>query len=90
MRSSAATDELVRDILRYLIEHPEAKDTLDGIVGWWLPRDFQIDRTAVEKALVFLVSKKWLCRIEIQPAQTLYNLNKQFLDDIGTFLETSR
>jgi hypothetical protein len=28
-----------RDILRYLIDHEAARDTVDGIEKWWLPQD---------------------------------------------------
>lgn len=27
---------IARELLRYLVCHPDAKDTLDGIVQWWL------------------------------------------------------
>jgi hypothetical protein len=29
---------LSEEILSYLGAHPQAADTVDGIVGWWLPR----------------------------------------------------
>lgn len=29
-------DEVARELLAYLADHPAAKDSLDGIVQWWL------------------------------------------------------
>lgn len=31
-------EEVAQAVLRYLAEHPEAMDTLDGIAEWWLMR----------------------------------------------------
>ncbi len=30
------SDPLADEILRYLVEHPEAQDTVEGIADWWL------------------------------------------------------
>ena len=38
MKASASnsSDPLADEILRYLLAHPEAGDTIDGIADWWL------------------------------------------------------
>jgi hypothetical protein len=28
--------EIAREILAYLLDHPDAQDTLDGISQWWV------------------------------------------------------
>jgi hypothetical protein len=33
-----ANDYLVRVILAYLAEHPQAMDTIEGIAEWWVRR----------------------------------------------------
>lgn len=49
---SAKTNDrsLADDVIRYLSEHPEAQDTVEGIVQWWLLeqriRDSMADVTA--------------------------------------------
>lgn len=41
------------DILRYLREHPSAKDTLSGVARWWVDQDVE----TVEEALMLLIEE---------------------------------
>ena len=31
-------EQLRRQLLRYCVQHPDAKDTIEGILAWWFPR----------------------------------------------------
>ena len=45
-------DEIAATILRYVLLHPNACDTLDGITDWWLPRQRCFEaRADVQSAL---------------------------------------
>ncbi len=60
-------------ILGYLRAHPQAADTVDGIVGWWLPRqrhDEAVDR--VQDALDKLVASGLLEKITLVDGTVLY------------------
>lgn len=47
---------LAYEVLAYLADHPEAQDTLEGIVQWWLLERYIADETQkVREALVELV-----------------------------------
>lgn len=64
-------------ILAYLVEHPEAQDTVDGIVEWWLLERqiiFQTDR--VKEALSELVSEGMILENKGSDALTRYRINK--------------
>lgn len=54
----AATRAVAHEILRYLVDHPAAKDTLEGIAEWWItrgpPAPILLD---VERAVSLLVAK---------------------------------
>jgi hypothetical protein len=55
--------ELARDLLAYLAEHPAARDTLEGLVEWWLlERRLKIAIIEVEEAVEDLVVQGWLAR----------------------------
>ena len=43
-------------ILLYLVDHPHAKDTAEGITQWWLGA-YSIGRLNVERSLSLLVSR---------------------------------
>ena len=79
---------VIREILFYLIKHPDAKDTIDGILRWWIP-DSDWREEEVRQALGFLTSKGWLTARKIAASQKVYGLNKDKLLEIKEYLENS-
>ena len=75
-----------RDILRYLTEHPDATDTVQGILQWWLHEEWAEGGTEeVQKILDLLVRRGWLTETEI-PSPKIYGINKTRLAEIRGFL----
>jgi len=61
------------EILRYLRAHPQAADTVDGIVEWWLPRqryDEAVDQ--VQLVLDELVARRLVDQITLVDGTVLY------------------
>ena len=81
-------DELTRGILRYLVAHPRAKDTIDGIEKWWLPKSTSPEKKRrIEETLNWLAVKGWLIARSSPQSETIYSLNENSLDEIRAFLE---
>jgi len=81
-------DELVVGILRYLLAHPRAKDTIDGIEKWWLPKNTSPEKKRrIEETLNRLASNGWLVARSSPQSETIYSLNENSLDEIRAFLE---
>lgn len=79
-----------REILRYLIEHPGAMDTAEGVRKWWLPRDgVEPGVEEVQAVLNFLVSKGWLIARDTTPSPKIYGVNPDVLENIKKFLMKS-
>jgi hypothetical protein len=65
------------EILSYLVEHPEAQDTLEGITEWWLLE--QRIRSAVAEvdgALHELVANELLVSRQCADGRIYYGLNR--------------
>lgn len=63
-------------VLAYLAQHPDAADTLDGIVSWWLPKQrYETERRRIEKALGHMVERGELCCGRLPGGTVLYALN---------------
>lgn len=55
----SARENVAQALLRYLQAHPDAADTLEGVVKWWLPRQRYLDAMeSVEAALELLVQRE--------------------------------
>ena len=67
---------IARRIMNYLQVHPNAQDSLEGIVEWWLLEQ-RIMETALEvsRALQELV-EKGLVLEQIRPKNPVYRLNR--------------
>ncbi|HET6973701.1 MAG TPA: hypothetical protein VFH96_06720 [Pyrinomonadaceae bacterium] len=79
-------DDLIVRILRYLVNHPTAKDTTKGIEKWWLSGASR-GGTSTEDALKLLVTKGWLTARYSPQSETLYSLNESYLKEIMAFLD---
>jgi hypothetical protein len=80
--SAQARASVITEILRYLIEHPDAKDTVEGIGRWWMPHRDEWNRDLIQSALNELVARGWIVRRETTPSHVVYGLDKQHLATI--------
>ena len=65
--------QLSDEILRYLRAHPQAADTVDGIVEWWLPRQRHNDAVnRVQHALDELVARGLVEQMTLVDGTVLY------------------
>ena len=59
--SPPAIGEAIAAIVRYALEHPEAKDASEGIHRWWLPEGGERwEPEEVEVALEWLAGRGWI------------------------------
>ncbi|MEP6898110.1 MAG: hypothetical protein ABI870_06230 [Rhodanobacter sp.] len=69
-------DEIERTLLAYFHQHPQAADTLRGIVNWWLPQQrYESESRRIEHALCELVAEGVLCCDQLPDGEVLYALN---------------
>ena len=75
------------DLLAYLVEHPSAQDTLEGIVEWWaLEQALQRWTTQVQKSLVELVAQGFILERQSADGRTHYRVNPDRLEEIRALL----
>lgn len=58
---------MIRMILTYLVKHPAAKDTTEGIAAWWISIDQEAvakDKDDVQEAIKWLVWRGWMATRE--------------------------
>ena len=79
-------DDLIVQILRYVVRHPTAKDTTKGIEKWWLSGASR-GGTSTEETLKLLVNKGWLIARYSPQSETFYSLNENHLTEIKAFLD---
>jgi hypothetical protein len=79
------------DILTYLIEHPEAQDTLEGITEWWLlEQRIRYAVTEVDGALRNLVADDLLVTRQCADGRTYYGLNRAKDREIRRYLREAQ
>ena len=75
-------------ILNYLISQPRAKDTFQGIAGWWLFKE-QMNQSVnrISGALDSLISKGFVIVKEYPDQEKYYQLNEDKLSEIRQILK---
>ena len=78
---------VILQILHHLTEHPDAKDTIQGILRWWLPKNpVERRKEEVQEAVDILVARGWVTKRQIAPSRSIYGMNKEKLEEIKAFL----
>jgi len=81
------TSQLADDILAYLVEHPMAQDTVEGIVEWWLlKQEVEKQTVAVKAALAELVRQGFVLERQGREGRVYYHLNHRKKDEIDAWL----
>ena len=71
-------EELAEEILQYLIDHPNAQDTLKGVVSWWLlERTIKHQTALVKEVLDNLVADGLVIAQQGSDSQTFYKINRR-------------
>jgi hypothetical protein len=91
VRNDESSDEfslLIREILTYVVKHPDAKDTVDGIHKFWLSsKTVHQSRNKIREVLEFLAEERgWLTKKVTGASVTLYGLNKDRFNEIQNFV----
>ena len=67
---------VAKEIENYLVSHPDAADSIEGIVKWWLPQQRYVDaHDKIVKALEYLIESGVVKKIDI-PGGVLYSCNE--------------
>ena len=80
--------DIRHSILDYLIRHPGAKDTREGVINWWIAKPCPDERVAME-ALEALVARGWILK-RATSSQAIYSVNHAQLSEIREFLTQNR
>ncbi len=82
---SVEESRLAQAILQYLLQHPDAKDTREGIATWWVRRQ-QIRETAhkVSRALELLVARDLITECRGPDQRLYYRLSQKQRDNIAS------
>ena len=72
------TAAIAQEISDYLTAHPNAADTVEGIVKWWLTRQrFESATDRVQKALDYLVAEGLVSKKAVAGGRVVYAVAKQ-------------
>jgi hypothetical protein len=80
--------EIARDLLGYLINNPDAQDTLEGIVEWWLLQmKLETRTTKVKEALAGLVAQDLIMKCTGTDSRLRYRINDSKKAEIRDLLD---
>ncbi len=84
---SKETSDIEYDILSYMADNPDAQDTLEGIVQWWLlERKLKHETPRVKEVVAELVSRGLILERINASSRTHYKINRSRMDEIHAVL----
>jgi hypothetical protein len=84
------TSEVALRILRYLDQNPNAADTVEGILEWWLPKQSVYEEEKVVKsALDEMVKQNLILATQSSDARRHYRLNTELIQEIRRMIKNS-
>jgi hypothetical protein len=79
--------EMVRDVLTYLVNNPDAQDTLEGIAEWWLlERKIESRAAKVKEVLADLVARGLILERRGSDSRLRYLINTDRQHEIRALL----
>jgi hypothetical protein len=82
------TRETSHRILAYLMDNPNAQDTLKGIVDWWmLQQDIKRNITLIRKVIDRLIRKGFLLERLGMDNRKYYQVNRERLTEISALIQ---
>ena len=80
--------KIAHQILAYLAEHPNAQDTLEGIMQWWLlHQEIRFQKELILKALDDLVKKGLIVERKLDSSLLRYQANWDKAAEINSLLQ---
>jgi hypothetical protein len=82
---------IANEILAYLVKHPEAQDTLEGITEWWLlEQRIRYAVAEVDGTLNNLLAEGLLMTRQCADGRTYYGLNRAKEREIRRYLREAQ
>jgi hypothetical protein len=67
---------IAKQILSYMVEHPEADDSLEGILQWWLlEQEVRVQQNRAKKAIRMLVDEGLVIEHHTTGSKVRYKAN---------------
>jgi hypothetical protein len=78
----ATENDISEEILNYLLKHPDANDTLEGITEWWvLSQRISYEIKRVKEAILKLVKEGWVTEIKRTNSTPRYRFNSLKIEE---------
>jgi hypothetical protein len=74
-------------ILRYLLAHPAAADSAEGVRDWWLHGTGEVSKAEVADALEGLIKRGWLVMRGNINGTSIYAFNEENAGAVSRFLK---
>jgi hypothetical protein len=80
-------NDLVRFILHYLLKNPDAGDTIEGIMHWWVRSEMlQLSSEGILEAVELLCSEGILVQRKLRGDEKVYFFNKSRIQEARLLL----